>query len=150
MAVDSIYGRSSNEKEAGAGVLLESPEGNPIKAKVRFRFAASNNEAKYEALLIGIYLAKEMGAESIKIYSDSQLIVHQITGEYQAKEDRMESYIQHVKSKLEQFKSCTILQIPREKNSMADALACLASTLSQEKIDSIPIKFLPSPSILAP
>ncbi|XP_031280628.1 uncharacterized protein LOC116139091 [Pistacia vera] len=71
-----------NEKGARARLLLESPEGNSIRVALRFRLVASNNQAEYEALLIRIRLAKEMGAMSIKIYSDSQLVVHQIFGEY--------------------------------------------------------------------
>ncbi|XP_031260245.1 uncharacterized protein LOC116118402 [Pistacia vera] len=141
---------SSNEKGAGVGLLLKIPEGNPITAIIRFEFAASNNEAEYEALLARIRLAKEMGAKSIKIYSDSQLIVHQITRKYSTKEDRMASCLQLVKSELEQFRSFIVLQIAREKNSIADALAHLTSTMDQEKADSIPIKFLPRPNTSAP
>ncbi|XP_031259912.1 uncharacterized protein LOC116118070 [Pistacia vera] len=79
---------SSNDKGVGARLLLKSSEGNPIKAAVRFGFVTSNNKAEYKVLLAKIHLAKEMGEESIKIYSDSQLVVHQISSEYQAKEIR--------------------------------------------------------------
>ncbi|XP_031256069.1 uncharacterized protein LOC116114054 [Pistacia vera] len=140
---------SSNEKGAGARVFARKSQRKP-KAAVKFRFAASNNKAEYKALLIWIHLVKKTGAESIKIYSNSQLIVHQITEEYQAKKDKMASYLRQVKSELEQLKSFIILQIPKEKNSVANALAHLASAMSQEKIDLILIKFLPSPNILAP
>ena len=51
---------------------------------LRFKFKASNNEAEYEALIVGLKLAKEMKVESLEIFSDSQLIVCQITDEYQA------------------------------------------------------------------
>ena len=49
-----------------------------------FRFKASNNEAEYEALIVGLELAKEMKVESLDIFSDSQLVVCQINDEYQA------------------------------------------------------------------
>ncbi|XP_031268343.1 uncharacterized protein LOC116126804 [Pistacia vera] len=133
-----------------AGLLLESLEENLIRAAIRFGFAVANNEAEYDALLVGIRLTKKMGADSIKIYSDSQLVVHQIIGEYQPKEDMMASYLQLVEIELKQFQSFTILQIQGEKNSVADALACLASAMNQEKADSIPVKFLPRLSISAP
>ena len=51
---------------------------------LRFGFKASNNEAKYEALIVGLNLAKEMKLESLEIYNDSQLVVCQVTDEYQA------------------------------------------------------------------
>ena len=56
---------------------------------LRFSFKASNNEAKYEALIAGLNLAKEMKAESLEIYSDSQLAFCQVTDEYQARGEKM-------------------------------------------------------------
>ena len=51
---------------------------------LRFEFKASNNEVEYEVLILGLELAKEMKVESLEIFSDSQLVVCQITDEYQA------------------------------------------------------------------
>ena len=50
---------------------------------LRFGFNASNNEAKYEALIARLNLAKEIKVESLEIYSDSQLVVCQVTNKYQ-------------------------------------------------------------------
>ena len=61
---------ASNEGGAGAGLMLVSPEMHRISCAVRFAFAASNNEAEYEALLAGLRLAKELQVESIQIFSD--------------------------------------------------------------------------------
>ena len=60
---------------------------------LRFGFKASNNEAKYEALITGCNLANEMKAESLEIYSDSQLVVCQVTDEYQAQGEKMVAYL---------------------------------------------------------
>lgn len=84
-----------------------------------------------------------MGLESIEIFNDSQLVVLQIFKEYQAKEERMISYLQKVKFKLESFKKFTVWQIPKEQN----ALARLASTMSKENVSSILVKLLPKSSI---
>ncbi|CAL8168085.1 unnamed protein product [Prunus armeniaca] len=62
----------------GAGLVLISPDKVVIEYAPRFKFHASNNVAKYEALLAGLWLAKEMGAKQIQICSDSQLVVHQV------------------------------------------------------------------------
>ena len=66
---------SSNEGQSGAGLILVSPEGHRMHCALRFGFKTSNNEAEYEALIVGLNLAREMRVESLKIYSDPQLIV---------------------------------------------------------------------------
>ena len=57
-----------------------------------------------------------MGIESLTIKSDSQLVIGQVKGEYEAKEDRMKRYLTVVKNLLTQFKKVELLQIPREEN----------------------------------
>ncbi|CAL9030056.1 unnamed protein product, partial [Prunus brigantina] len=69
---------SSNAQGCGAGLVLISPDKVVLEYALRFKFHASNNEAEYEALLAGLRLAKEMGARQIQIFSDSQLVVHQV------------------------------------------------------------------------
>lgn len=75
------------------------------------------------------------------------LVVNQILGEYQAKEDNMISYLKKAKVALEPFKHFTITQIPRDSNSVADALARIASSLDLDTPESIPIWFIETPSI---
>ncbi|XP_073129182.1 uncharacterized protein [Henckelia pumila] len=65
---------SSNSEGCGVGVLLISPQGDDIRLAVRLDFRASNNEAEYEAVLIGLRAAKQVGAARIHLYSDSQLV----------------------------------------------------------------------------
>ena len=60
---------------------------------LRFGFKESNKEAEYEALIAGLNLAKEMKVESLEIYGDSQLVVCQITNEYQARGEKMAAYL---------------------------------------------------------
>ena len=72
---------------------------------LRFRFKASDNEAKYEALIAGLNLPKEMKVESLEIYSDSQLIVCQVTDEYQVQGEEMVTYLQKAKDLLSTFSS---------------------------------------------
>ncbi|KAI5328316.1 hypothetical protein L3X38_027713 [Prunus dulcis] len=66
------------ELGCGAGLVLISLDKFVIEYALRFKFHASNNVAKYEALLAGLRLAKEIGAKQIQIFSDSQLVVHQV------------------------------------------------------------------------
>lgn len=66
-----------------------TPDNHLIHFTLRFGFMTSNNEAEYEALLAGLRLARDMHAHSLEIFSDSQLVVYQILGEYRAKGMRM-------------------------------------------------------------
>ena len=60
---------------------------------VRCNFKATNKESEYEALNVGLTLAHQMGAENIQVFSDSQLIINQVQGEYQEKDDSMIQYL---------------------------------------------------------
>ena len=73
-----------------------------------FRFKASNNEAEYEALIAGLNLAKEMKVESLDIYSNSQLVVSQVTDEYQTWGEKMAAYLQKAKDLLSALSSYRI------------------------------------------
>ena len=57
-------------------MMLISPEGHKIHCAIRFGFKASNNEAKYETLIVGLHLARELQVRNVKIFSDSQLVVN--------------------------------------------------------------------------
>ncbi|XP_077228511.1 uncharacterized protein LOC143861468 [Tasmannia lanceolata] len=94
--VDGSVGKTGH----GAGVVLHGPEGFTLEYALRLYFKASNNEAEYEALLAGLSLATELGAGKLKVYSDSQLVVNQVNGTYEAKGPRMKRYLQKVKEKL--------------------------------------------------
>ena len=80
---------ASNSKGSGAGIVLISPEGQTLEQAVRLKFTASNNEAEYEALLIGLRTAKKLDATHLQVFCDSQLVANQISGEYQARDERM-------------------------------------------------------------
>ena len=58
---------SSNKTGSGAGVIIESNQGTQVELSLKFRFPASNNQAEYEALLAGLKLAKEVGAQKLNI-----------------------------------------------------------------------------------
>ena len=88
---------SSNDGGLRVGLILVIPEGHRMNYALKFGFKASNNEAKYEALIAGLELAKEMKVESLDIFSDSQLVVCQINDEYQAREKKMAAYLHKAK-----------------------------------------------------
>jgi len=100
MKLPDLSGRlitiKSNQQGSEAGVILEASNGMLIEQALRFAFKASNNQTKYEALIAGMLLAKEMGAQSLLAKSDSLLVTGQVTGEYQAKDPQIAAYLGYV------------------------------------------------------
>ncbi|KAL0433228.1 UNVERIFIED_CONTAM: hypothetical protein Slati_2657100 [Sesamum latifolium] len=69
---------SSTTQGSGAGIVITTPQGEDLEFAIKFGFKASNNEAEYEALVIGMRMAHETGAKHLLAYSDSQLVVKQV------------------------------------------------------------------------
>ncbi|XP_075655023.1 uncharacterized protein LOC142625217 [Castanea sativa] len=86
----------------------------------------TNNEAKYEALLTRLSLAKALRAKNLIVQVDSQLIIGQAKGDYEVKEERMQKYLKIVQQLSQHFDSLNFVQIPRAKNIESDFLARLA------------------------
>ncbi|KAI5317811.1 hypothetical protein L3X38_037518 [Prunus dulcis] len=87
-------------------------------------------------------LAKELAIKKLVIYSDSQLITNQASGEYMAKHPRMILYLDKVQELLKAFPTFTIQQVPRAKNAHADALASLGPVLDTQFKRFIPVEHL--------
>ncbi|KAL0463145.1 UNVERIFIED_CONTAM: hypothetical protein Slati_0202100 [Sesamum latifolium] len=85
---------SSTIQGSGAGIVITTPQGEDLEFAIKFGFKASNNEAEYEALVIGMMMAHEAGARHLLAYSDSELVVKQVEGTYEAKEESMIQYLQ--------------------------------------------------------
>ncbi|KAI5324754.1 hypothetical protein L3X38_033827 [Prunus dulcis] len=140
---------SANQQGCGAGLVLTTPDGLKIEYVLRFDFRTSNNEAKYEALLAGLQLAKSMNAKQIRIHSDSQLIVNQVTADFAAKDASMYAYLSTAHRLLQSFQAYEIKQIPRSENSHADALVRLASAINDKVGRKVPVEILTQPSTIA-
>ncbi|XP_056856571.1 uncharacterized protein LOC130506993 [Raphanus sativus] len=111
---------SSNVRGAGVGLVLTSPTGESA--------------------------SRAMGVEDIQVFSDSQLIISQVQGDYQAKDPSMIRYLSVAKRLLDRFRHCKLTQIPREHNSQADTLANLGSALETTSHMSIPLLVLQWPA----
>ncbi|KAL0458439.1 UNVERIFIED_CONTAM: hypothetical protein Slati_0471100 [Sesamum latifolium] len=85
---------SSTTQGSGVGIVITSPQSEDLEFAIKFNFKASNNEAEYEVLVIGMRMAHEARATHLLAYSDSQLIVKQVEGTYEAKEESMIQYLQ--------------------------------------------------------
>ena len=122
---------ASNQKGSGVGLVLVSPEKVVIEKSLRLDFSATNNEAEYEALVEGMAMVQRMGGKSIRLFSDSRLVVDQVRGEFEAKVERMQGYLSQVKCLQLKFDSFDLLHVPRSGNAHADSLAMLAMSSAQ-------------------
>ncbi|XP_021592040.1 uncharacterized protein LOC110599777 [Manihot esculenta] len=136
--LEAICDGASSTAGSGAGVMLKGPEGFKVCYALRLEFGASNNIAEYEALINEMLIAMEIGATDLKINSDSQLVVNQITGAYQARDPIMQKYLTKVKAikaeLSEQRVTVKYQKIPREENEEVDLL----SRLSEEELEQLP------------
>ena len=123
-------------------MVLQSPEGDKLKHKVRLQYQTTNNEVEYEALLKGLELAKSVEAKSILVLGDSQLIMGQVNGIYEVKEERMRKYLSRVIRLMKRFEKADFVQIPREENVEADTIAKEASANeSKDEFDEIQYRY---------
>ncbi|KAK1620139.1 hypothetical protein QYE76_025656 [Lolium multiflorum] len=130
----------------GAGVVLTSPKGDHLRYVLQVHFRASNNVAEYEALIHGLKVAKEIGAHRIICYGDSDLVVQQCSGDWDAKDANMASYRFHVQKIADFFEGCEFHHVPRAENEAADALSKLGSS-RQEIPPGVALAHLRVPSI---
>ena len=110
---------------------MTSPEKVIVEKSLRLDFSVTNNEAEYEALLMGIAMVQRMGGKSVKVFSDSRFVVGQVKGEFEAKDERMQGYLSQVKCLQSEFDSFNLLHIPRNGNAYADSLAMFATSSTQ-------------------
>ncbi|GKE32480.1 reverse transcriptase domain-containing protein, partial [Tanacetum coccineum] len=120
--------QSSCVDGSGVGLILTSPGGTKFTYALRLQFTASNNEAEYEALIAGLWIAVQMGVRNVNASVDSKLVANQMLGTYVAKEENMVKYLKKAKSLISGFANFSISQVPRSKNKKVDALSKIAST----------------------
>ena len=138
---------STTSEGSGAGLIIISPEGHVHEHALKFLFKASNNEAEYEALLAGMDLCYALGVEHLCAFSDSQLIVSQVKGEYEARNVAMMAYLTKVKEQSLSFKKFEIKHVPWSKNRQAVAPSKLASSSQDGHPKNIWWEILHQPTI---
>jgi formyltetrahydrofolate-dependent phosphoribosylglycinamide formyltransferase len=115
-------GSRGNPGPAAGGFVILDSAGKQISAEAKFLPNATNNIAEYTALLTALRKAKSLEAKNIKIFSDSELMVRQINGDYKVKNDNIRELFSQCFEMLDGFETWQINHIPREKNKIADKL----------------------------
>lgn len=114
-----------NPGEAGIGVIISKDD--EIKKNVsQYIGITTNNVAEYLALIYGLQEALMQNIKNIHINTDSELLYHQITGEYKVRDENLKILHGLAKHLLYGFTDVEITVIPREKNKGADKLATMA------------------------
>ena len=120
-----------NHRGSRVGLVLISPERITIEKSLRLGFSTINNEAEYEALLVGMTMVQKMGGKVIEMFFDSRLVVGQVQGELEAKDLIMQEYLNQVRYLQFGFESFNLSQISRSRNTHADSLATLVTSSAQ-------------------
>ena len=94
---------SSNPLGAGAGIVLAGPGNVLIEQSLHFTFKTSNNQAEYEAIIVGLNLARDVGTRKLLCKTDSKLTVGHLNGDYQIKDPTLAQYYHMVVSLTEHF-----------------------------------------------
>lgn len=106
---------------------------------IRFNFRATNNEAEYKALINGLEMTMAMGVRQVKVYFESQVVALQMSGEYEAKSERMITYQKIANDLIKRFEQVHVSQIPRKESTHADALTHLAISEGATDLSDITI-----------
>ncbi len=115
-------GSRGNPGPAAVAAVATDGEGGLLTDRAETIGETTNNVAEYKALLLGIELARELGAEDTEFVGDSELIVRQVSGEYKVKKADLKPLHQAALSALAELPKWSIRSVPRELNAEADAL----------------------------
>lgn len=110
-----------NPGKAAYAVVLARP-GQPVVEEADTIGTASNNVAEYTALVEGLALAAELGVKKLNVFSDSELLVKQMNGEYKVKNEDLRELYEEASRLRKEFEKVTIAHVRREQNKRADAI----------------------------
>ena len=101
----------------GIGVLLISPHGDHILRSVRLAFGnyypATNNIVEYEACILGLETALELGIRRLEIFSDSNLVIRQIQGDWKTRDVKLRPYHAYLELLVGRFDDLSYTHLPR-------------------------------------
>ena len=121
----------ANQRGSEVGLVLISLEKLTTEKSLKLGFSTTNNKAEYEALLEGMFMVQRVGRKSVKMFSNSRLVVGQVGGELETRDERIQGYLSQVRHLQSKFESFSLLHIPRSGNTHVNSLATLATSSAQ-------------------
>ena len=108
---------ATNHSRYEIGVLLISPHGDHIPRSVRFAFSdrhpATNNIVEYEACILGLETALELGIRQMEVFGDSNLVLRQIQGEWKTRDVKLRPYHTYLELLVGRFDDLRYTHLPR-------------------------------------
>ena len=112
-----------NPGPAGAGVDIRTPDGSLVDEIARGIGVATNNVAEYTAALLGLERASDLGATTVRLRSDSRLLIEQLAGRFRVKNPTLQRLHTEARALMRRFEAVRLQHVPREQNKEADRLA---------------------------
>ncbi|MBI5583234.1 MAG: ribonuclease HI family protein [Deltaproteobacteria bacterium] len=122
-SIHSDGAAKGNPGPAGAGWLIRDGQGRVLSRQFQYLGLGTNNEAEYRALIGALEEALALGGQAVTVYSDSELLVRQLNGEYRVRSLHLKDFFNRAQDLLRRFQEYVILHVPREQNREADLLA---------------------------
>jgi len=134
-----FFDGASNALGHGIGAILITHTKQYMPMTARLCFDCTNNTTEYEACVMGIRAAIEFEAKCLEVYRDSALVVQQVKGEWETRDQKLIPYQAYIKGLMEYFDTITFHHISREDNQLADALATLSSMFEVNQGGELPM-----------
>ena len=115
-------GSRGNPGPAAVAAVATTADGEPLAERTQYIGETTNNVAEYRALLLGLALARDLGAEEVEVVNDSELVAYQIGGEYKVKNAGLKPLFLEAMRELRGFHKWSVRPVRREQNERADEL----------------------------
>ena len=115
-------GARGNPGPAGVAAVVTAPDGSLLSELGEYIGETTNNVAEYRAVLLGLRLARELGAREVEVVNDSELVARQINGVYKVKHAGLKPLFVETMGALREFDRWTVRNVRREANERADEL----------------------------
>ena len=125
MVVHVDGGARGNPGPAAVAAVATEPDGSVLGERSAYIGEATNNVAEYRAVLLGLELARSLGARSIEVVNDSELVARQIGGQYKVKHAGLRPLFLETMKALREFDRWSVRNVRREENERADELVNL-------------------------
>lgn len=116
-----------NPGPAGIGVVLKEEDGTVLLEVSEYIGETTNNVAEYSALLRGLEEAGKLAPDTLTVYTDSELMARQLSGQYKVKAEHLQQLHREAQNGLRSFRQAEVCHILREFNASADRLASKAA-----------------------
>ena len=115
-------GARGNPGPAAVAAVATAADGDVLAERSAYIGEATNNVAEYRAVLLGLELARELGARTVEVVNDSELVARQVGGQYRVKNAALRPLFEETMAALRRFNAWSMRNVRREHNERADEL----------------------------